>query len=72
MDEVFPEIMDTLLVAQLFLYDRRGMTPDQARRNVRRLVAEAGLPTHGRIGSSLMFEKSNVLAWLAQRGSTQG
>ena len=65
--EVFPELLDTLLVAQLLLYDRRGMTPEQARRNVRKLVKESGLPTFGRIGSALMYHKSDVIEWLADR-----
>lgn len=67
--EVFPELLDTILVAQLFLYDRRGMTPQQARRNVRKLVKEAGLPTLGRIGSTLMYRKADVIEWLADRGA---
>ena len=67
-NEVFPELMDTLLVAQLLLYDRRRMTPEQARRNVRKLVKESGLPTLGRIGSTLMYNKAAVLDWLASRG----
>ena len=66
-NEVFPELLDTILVAQLFLYDRRGMTTEQARRNVRNLVRESGLPTLGRIGSTLMFRKDAVIAWLASR-----
>ena len=67
--EVFPELLDTILVGQLLLYDRRGMTQEQARRNVRRLVKEAGLPTLGRIGSSLMFRPGDVVAWLESRGT---
>ena len=67
--EVFPELLDTLLVAQLLLYDRRGMTPEQARRNVRKLIKEAGLPTLGRIGSTLMYRKADVIRWLADRGA---
>ena len=65
--EVFPELLDTILVAQLFLYDRRGMTNEQARRNVRNLVRESGLPTLGRIGSTLMFRKEAVIDWLVSR-----
>ncbi|UCE58281.1 MAG: hypothetical protein JSU63_12655 [Phycisphaerales bacterium] len=68
--EVFPELLDTLLVAQLLLYDHRGMTPEQARRNVRKLVKESGLPTLGRIGSTLMYSKAAVIEWLAARGAT--
>ena len=67
--EVFPELLDTLLVAQLLLYDRRGTTPNLARRNVRNLVKEAGLPTLGRIGSTLMYRKADVIGWLADRGA---
>ena len=66
-NEVFPELLDTLLVAQLLLYDRRGMTPDQARRNVRKLVKEARLPTLGRIGSALLYRRADVIDWLAER-----
>lgn len=66
--EVFPELLDTTAVAQLFLFDRRGQTPDQGRRSVRKLVKEKGLPTLGRIGSTLMFRKLDVIAWLASRG----
>jgi hypothetical protein len=69
--EVFPELLDTLLVAQLLLYDRRGMTPEQARRNVRKLVKEARLPTLGRIGSTLMYRKDAVIGWLADRGAEE-
>ncbi len=65
--EIFPELLDTLLVAQLLLYDRRGMTPEQARRNVRKLVKEAGLPTLGRIGSTLMYRRADVIEWLTDR-----
>ena len=67
-NEVFPEVMDTLLVAQMLLYDRRGMTTDQARRCVRKLVKECGLPVLGRIGSCLMFKRDLVLRWLCERG----
>lgn len=66
-NEVFPEVMDTLLVAQMLLYDRRGMTTEQARRNVRKLVKECGLPTLGRIGSSLMFQRAALVRWLSER-----
>lgn len=66
--EVFPELLDTTAVAQLFLFDRRGQTPDQGRRSVRELVKKRGLPTLGRIGSTLMFRKLDVIAWLAARG----
>ena len=65
--EVFPELCDTVLVAQLLLYDRRGMTPDQARRNVRKLVKDAGLPTLGRIGSTLLYNKVDVIRWVGSR-----
>ena len=66
-DEVFPEVLDTIFVAQLLLYDLRGMSPDQARRNVRKLVKEAGLPTLGRIGSTLLYRRAQVIDWLAER-----
>ena len=69
-NEVFPELLDTLLVAQLLLYDRRGMTPEQARRNVRKLVKEGALPTLGRIGSTLIYRKAAVVEWLANRSRT--
>ncbi len=65
--EVFPELLDTLLVAQLVLYDRRGMTPEQARRNVRGLVKNAGLPVLGKVGSALMYRKVDVIEWPAGR-----
>lgn len=65
--EVFPELMDTLLVAQFLLYDRRGMTPEQGRRNVRKLVKESCLPTLGRIGSTLMYRKGAVIEWIANK-----
>ena len=66
-NEVFPEVMDTLLVAQMLVYDKRGMTAEQARRCVRKLVKECGLPTLGRIGSTLMYSKDDVLRWLRER-----
>ena len=65
--EVVPDLLDTLLVGQLLLYDRRGMTPDQACRNVRKLVKESGLPTLGRIGSTLLYDKAAVIAWVGSR-----
>ena len=65
--EVFPPLLDTVLVAQLLLYDRRGMSVEQARRNIRKLARESGLPTLGRIGSTLMFRKDGVIEWLATR-----
>ena len=68
-NEVFPDVLDTMLVAQYLLYDRRGMTTEQARRNVRKLVKDAGLPTLGRIGSTLMYRKDAVLGWLEGRGA---
>ena len=68
--EVFPELLDTILVAQLLLYDRRKFTPVKARRNVLKLVKEAGLPTLGRIGSTLMYRKETVIGWLASRDRT--
>ncbi|UCC31428.1 MAG: hypothetical protein JSU86_03960 [Phycisphaerales bacterium] len=64
---VFPEVLGTLLVAQLLLYDRCGMTPEQGQRNVRKLVMDAGLPTLGRIGSALLYSKKAVIEWLAGR-----
>lgn len=67
--EVFPELLDTTHVAMLFLFDRRGQTPDQGRRSVRKLAKEKGLPTLGRIGSTLMFRKVDVIEWLAARRS---
>ncbi len=66
--EIFPELLDTVLVAQLLLYDRRGMTTEQGRRNVRKLVKDAGLPTLGRVGSTLLYRKEAVIEWLASRG----
>ncbi|UCC31251.1 MAG: hypothetical protein JSU86_03035 [Phycisphaerales bacterium] len=68
--EVFPELLDSMLVAQLLLYDRRpGVTPEQARRSIRGLVKKAGLPTLGRIGSGLLFRRDAVIAWLENRGN---
>lgn len=67
--EVFPEVLDTILVAQLLLYDRRGMTPERARRNVRGLVKNAGLPVLGKVGSTLMYRKADVFAWLGGRNT---
>ena len=67
-NEIFPDLLDTILVAQLLLYDRRGMTTEQARRNVRKLVKEAGLPALGRIGSTLMYRRDDVVKWLASKG----
>ena len=67
-NEIFPELLDTVLVGQLLLYDRRGMTPEQGRRNVRKLVKVAGLPSLGRVGSTLLYRKEAVFEWLASRG----
>lgn len=66
-NEVFPDLLDTVLVAQLLLYDHRGHTVEQGRRAVRKLVKDAGLPTLGRIGSTLMLNKTAILTWLANR-----
>lgn len=71
-DETFPPLLDTVLVAQLLLYDRRGMTVEQARRNVRKLVHESGLPTMGRVGSTLLFRRDSVFTWLEGRGVDDG
>ena len=67
--EVFPELLDTLLVAQLLLYDRRGKNVEQARRNVLGLVKSQGLPSLGRIGSTFMYRKTDVIDWLACKSS---
>ncbi len=66
-EERFPPVLDTLLVGQLLLHDRQGMTPQQSRRNVRLLVKRKGLPTMQRVGRGLLFSMSSVLAWL-ERG----
>ena len=66
--EVFPELLDSICVAQLLLYDRRGQTPEQGRRNVRELVKTAGLPTYGRFGKAIMFHKSAILEWIRAQG----
>ncbi len=66
-NEVFPELLDTIHVAMLFLFDKRGQIPEQGRRNVRKLIKDADLPTLGRIGSTLMFRKADVIDWLANR-----
>lgn len=71
-DETFPPLLDTVLVGQLLLYDRRGMTVEQGRRNVRKLVHEAGLPTMGRVGSRLLFRRDSVFTWLGGRGVDDG
>ena len=69
--EMFPPLLDTVLVGQLLLYDRRpGMTVEQTRRNVRKLVHGSGLPTLGRIGSTLMFDRDAVLIWLGSRNGS--
>ena len=66
--EVFPEVMTTVDVAMFLRYDAKpGVTPDKARRNVRKLVKDSGLPTLGRIGSTLMYRKNAIIEWLAQR-----
>ena len=69
--ELFPPVLDTVRVAQLLLYDRRGNTPDQARRNVRRLVAECGLPTLGRVGNGLLFDRDGVIDWVRNRNGAE-
>ena len=69
-DEVFPEVLDSLGVAQLLGFDRRRKTPDQGRRSVLGLVAK-GMPTMGRVGSAHLFDKSAVLGWLATRGQNE-
>lgn len=66
-NEAFPPVLDTVLVGQLLLYDRRGNTLNQARRNVRRLVAECGLPTLGRVGNGLLFDRDAVIDWIRNR-----
>lgn len=65
--EVFPEILDVTLVAQLLCYDRRGCTPENAQRSVRGLVKENGLPTAGKVGGRLLFTKAAVTNWLFNR-----
>jgi len=70
-NESFPPMLDTVLVGQLLLYDRRGNTPDQARRNVRRLVAECGLPTLGKVGNGLLFDRDGVIDWVRNRNGAE-
>ena len=63
--EVFPNLLDTTLVAQYLGYDRRGCTPENARRSIRLLVKERGLPVAGKVGSWLILKKAAVDDWLA-------
>ena len=63
--ERFPPVLDSLLVGQLLLHDRQGMTPDQSRRNVRLLVKRKGLPTMKRVGRGLLFDLQTVIGWLS-------
>ena len=65
--EVFPELLDTTLVAQLLLYDRAGRTMQQASRSVRSLVRDNGLPTMGKVGGKHIFSKAAVTDWLSNR-----
>ena len=68
--EVFPDLMNSLDLAMFLRYDGRpGMTPEKARRAVRLLVRDYRLPTAGRIGRALLFNRGRVLEWLERRGA---
>ena len=68
--EVFPEILDTIQTAQLLGFDKRGKSPEHARRSVLGLV-KRGMPTLGRVGSTKLYSKAAVVDWLAQRGDAE-
>lgn len=68
--EVFPEILDVTLVAQLLCYDRRGCTPENGRRSVRGLVKENGLPAMGKVGGRYLFSRAAVTDWLSNRNES--
>lgn len=70
-DGIFGEVLDSLQTAQLLVYDRPGVTPENARRSIRALVKTAGLPVAGRVGNRMLFSKTDVLRWLAGRGETR-
>ena len=60
-------LLDVTLVAQLLGYDRRGCTPENARRSVRGLVKENGLPAMGKVGGRHLFSKAAVTDWVSSR-----
>ena len=66
-----PYLLTTLEVAVLLRYDTRAdMTHRKARRNVRYLVEQRGLPVFGKVGQELRFCHADVLKWVKGNGST--
>lgn len=64
--ETWPDVLTEIQVCQLLHLDD-GRTIDQAKRALRYLRREQGLPDCGRIGRRVLFRLSAVEAWLAAR-----
>lgn len=63
--DVFPELMDSVTLAQFLAYDLRGTTIESARRDIRSKIKNDGLPTLSKkIGGSYLFKRVDVMDWL--------
>jgi hypothetical protein len=62
---VFPEVLNTVEVAQLFRYDAEGMSVERGKQNVRWFVRNRGLPVLAKVGQRYLYRKPDVLAWAA-------
>ena len=65
----FPEVLNTVEVAQLLRYDAEGVSVDRGKRNVQWLVRNRRLPVLAKLGQKYLYSKSAVLAWLTRLGN---
>jgi hypothetical protein len=70
--EVWPPILDEVQAAQYLHLDGEGRTIASAKRTMRYLRRNAGLPSPGRIARKVLYRREAIDAWLAARERGNG
>ena len=63
----WPPVLDEVQAAQYLHLDYDGRTIESAKRTLRYLRRNAGLPSPGRIARKVLYRREAVDAWLASR-----
>ena len=65
--ETWPDVMTDLEMCLYLRLDRTGRSPANAKRSLRHIRQNKGLPDTGRLGGQVLFVKAAVDTWLARR-----
>ncbi len=65
--ETWPPVLDEVQAAQYLHMDTLGRTIESAKRTLRYLRQNSGLPSSGRIAGKVLYRRAGIDRWLAER-----